>query len=66
MAYKSSCWVLEQRSKAKLEKLDVGICGPASKGSVQFRCVELQIFCRIAKCPRKPWEIRNGDKMWCV
>lgn len=52
-----------QRSKATFEKLGVGHCGSASKNSVQFRCVELKVFCRTVKCQRKPWEIRSGDKI---
>lgn len=48
MIYRFPCWVLGQRSKEKLKKLDVGICGPTLKASVQFRCVEPQVFYTIA------------------
>ena len=48
--------VFGQKSKANLEKLDVGICGSTSKASVQFRCVEFKMFCRTPKCPKEALE----------
>lgn len=61
MTYRFPCWVLGQRSKAKLKKLDVGIGGPTSKASVQFRCVEPQMFYMIAMYVPKE---ALGDLEW--